>query len=77
VLVRTWIHLRNIERDYAELNRARREFFRRSGITLPPASTGIEGAPFPLRHNFSLSLYAIKSPARVDVGVMTTTPIEK
>ena len=26
-VVRTWIHLREIDRDYADLNRARRAFF--------------------------------------------------
>ncbi len=76
-VVRTWIYLRNIERDYAELNRARREFFQRSGITLHPASTGIEGAPFPEKHNFSLSMYAIKSPTPVDVGLMTTPTLNE
>ncbi|MBI4515594.1 MAG: hypothetical protein HY699_07240 [Deltaproteobacteria bacterium] len=76
-VVRTWIHLRDIDRDYAEFNRARREFFRRSGISLRPASTGIGGAPFAGRHNFSMSLYAIKSPAPLEVGVMTTPTLNE
>ncbi len=76
-VVRTWIHLRDIERDYAELNRARREFFGRAGITLHPASTGIEGAPFPVRHNFSMSLYAIKSPGPLEVALMTTPTLNE
>ena len=31
-VVRTWIHLREMERDYADLNRARRAFFEARGI---------------------------------------------
>ena len=31
-VVRTWIHLRDIDRDYADLNRARRAFFAARGI---------------------------------------------
>ena len=42
---RTWIHLTDMQRDYAELNRARREFFRHRGVTVLPASTGIGGEP--------------------------------
>lgn len=76
-VVRTWIHVRDIDRNYADLNRARREFFRRAGVTLHPASTGIEGAPFPERHNFSMSLYAVKSCLPVDVGLMTTPTLNE
>ncbi len=76
-VVRTWIHLRDIDRDYAEFNRARREFFKRAGITVHPASTGIGGAPFAERHNFSLSLYAIKSPQPVQIGRMTTPTLNE
>jgi enamine deaminase RidA (YjgF/YER057c/UK114 family) len=60
-VVRTWIHLRDIDRDYEALNKARREFFRRSGIEQKPASTGVQGIPFPDAHDFSISLQAVKS----------------
>jgi enamine deaminase RidA (YjgF/YER057c/UK114 family) len=76
-VVRTWIHLRDIDRDYAELNRARREFFRRAGVIVHPASTGIAGAPFPPGHNLSLSLYAIKSLAPLNVGLMQTPTLNE
>ena len=46
-VVRTWIHLRDIDRDYADLNRARRAFFAARGIDPAPASTGIGGGPVP------------------------------
>jgi len=71
-VMRTWIHLRDIDRDYEALNRARREFFGRCGIEHRPASTGIQGAPFPDAHAFSLSLYAVKSPTPIDVAPIST-----
>ncbi len=63
-VVRTWIHLRDIDRDYDALNEARREFFRHCGIELRPASTGVQGIPFPDAHDFSMSLYAVRPPDR-------------
>ena len=57
-VVRTWIHLRDIDRDYAALNRARRDFFGRCGIERRPASTCVQGIPFPGTHDFSMSLHA-------------------
>lgn len=71
-VVRTWIHLRDIDRDYDALNQARREFFRRSGIEPRPASTGVQGVPFPDTHDFSMSLLAVQSPRALDVAVMST-----
>jgi enamine deaminase RidA (YjgF/YER057c/UK114 family) len=58
---RIWIHLRDIDRDYDALNRARREFFRQRGIAVRPASTGIQGDPLPDVHDFAMSCYAVKS----------------
>lgn len=60
-VVRTWIHLRHMERDYPALNRARREFFASRGIHLAPASTGIQGAPASATHDLCLGVYAVKS----------------
>jgi enamine deaminase RidA (YjgF/YER057c/UK114 family) len=59
-VVRTWIHLREIERDYADLNRARRAFFAARGIAPPPASTGIGGGPVPDGHELCLGVYAVR-----------------
>jgi enamine deaminase RidA (YjgF/YER057c/UK114 family) len=42
-VVRTWIYVGHIDRDYAAINRARREFYRARGIDPPPPSTGIGG----------------------------------
>lgn len=71
-LVRTWIYLRDMEQDYAEFNRARRDFFREVGITTPPASTGISGMPFVPEHRFSLGFHAIKSHRLMQIEPMTT-----
>ncbi len=76
-VMRTWIYLRDIDRDYDDLNRARREFFESRGIERQPASTGIGGAPFPDAHDFSLGFYALKSPRPLGVEVMTTPTLNE
>ena len=76
-VMRTWIYLRDMERDYADLNRARREFFRESGMTVLPASTGINGSPFPAEHNFLLGFHAIQGPEPVPCTVMTTPSLNE
>ncbi len=40
-IVRTTCYLRDIERDYAEFNRIRTQFFKEQGLDPLPASTGI------------------------------------
>jgi enamine deaminase RidA (YjgF/YER057c/UK114 family) len=71
-VVRTWIHLRDIDRDYDALNTARREFFQERGIERRPASTGVGGRPFPGGHDFSLSVHAVRSARPLDVSGMST-----
>lgn len=61
-VVRTWIFVADIGRDYAALNRARRGFFEASGIKIAPASTGIQGVPFPPGSACALDLRAIGGP---------------
>jgi enamine deaminase RidA (YjgF/YER057c/UK114 family) len=63
-VVRTWIHLREIDRDYADLNRARRAFFAARGIAPAPASTGIGGGLVPEGHDICLGVYAVRSARR-------------
>lgn len=76
-VVRTWIHLRDIDRDYDALNKARREFFRHRGIEQRPASTGVQGIPLPDVHDFSLSLYALKSPQLLGATRMSTPSLNE
>ena len=76
-VVRTWIYLRNMERDYADFNRGRREFFRQRNIRLLPASTGIFGAPRPEKANFLLAVYAIQSPRLLETAAMSTPALNE
>ena len=71
-VVRTWIHLRDIDRDYGALNRARREFFGARGVAPRPASTGVQGAPFPDAHDVSLRLHAVQSARPLGVSAISS-----
>lgn len=44
-VARTWVYVARIDRDYAAINRVRRDFYRSRGVFPPPASTGIGGLP--------------------------------
>jgi enamine deaminase RidA (YjgF/YER057c/UK114 family) len=70
-VVRTWIYVRDIDRDYDVLNQARRQFLRSRGIELRPASTGVQGLPLPDVHDFSMSLVAVKVPQQIEVAPMS------
>jgi enamine deaminase RidA (YjgF/YER057c/UK114 family) len=76
-VVRTWIHLREMDRDYGALNRARREFFESRGIDLVPASTGIGGGPVPAGHDLCLGIYAVKAAHAVERRVMTSPTLNE
>jgi len=75
-VVRTWIHLRDIERDYDILNAARRRFFHAAGIEPRPASTAVAGAMASATHDMSLSLVALRGDdtgAGIDVAPFSTS----
>ena len=76
-VVRTWIHLRHMDRDYGALNRARREFFEARGIDPVPASTGIGGGPVSAAHDLCLGVYAVRSDRPVTRTVMTTPTLNE
>jgi enamine deaminase RidA (YjgF/YER057c/UK114 family) len=76
-VMRTWIHVRDIDRDYEALNQARRAFFRDRGIARRPASTGVQGTPFPDAHAFSLGLYALASDRTLDIAPMSTPSLNE
>jgi enamine deaminase RidA (YjgF/YER057c/UK114 family) len=71
-IVRTWIQLRDIDRDYDALNRARRAFFAERGIDPRPASTGVQGGPFPDEHAVALRIEALHGPEPRQIAVMST-----
>ena len=61
-LIRTWIFVQNIDRNYGGMVQSRREFFARSGLTSSThyiASTGIEGRHADHRSFVILDAYAI------------------
>ncbi|MEH6515169.1 MAG: RidA family protein [Halioglobus sp.] len=72
-VVRAWIHLREMDRDYPDLNKARREFFKERGIDPVPASTGIGGGTFSDEHDLSLGIYAVKA-GHPPVRTVMTSP---
>jgi enamine deaminase RidA (YjgF/YER057c/UK114 family) len=74
---RTWIYLRDIDRDYDALNRARREFFRRRGIELRPASTGVQGAPFAAGHDIALRVRVVRSDPPPAIARMSTPSLNE
>ena len=76
-VVRTWIHLREMDRDYGDLNRARRAFFAARGIDPVPASTGIGGGPVPEGHDLCLGVYAVKAGRRLVRTVMTSPTLNE
>ena len=76
-VVRTWIYLRHMDRDYPVLNRARREFFQARGIEPVPASTGIGGGPLSATHDLCLGIYAVKSGRPLLRTVMTSPTLNE
>ena len=46
-VLRTWCYLDDIDRDYAEFNLSRNEFFAAEGVKRLPASTGIQARLWP------------------------------
>jgi len=76
-VVRTWIHLRHMDRDYGDLNRARREFFAARGIDPVPASTGIGGGPVSEVHDLCLGVYAVKARRPPPRAVMTSRTLNE
>lgn len=76
-VVRTWIHLAEMDRDYAGLNRARREFFEARGIDPAPASTGIGGVPASEDHALCLGLYALERPGAVERSPMSAPTLNE
>ncbi|HEY64022.1 MAG TPA: hypothetical protein G4O02_05570 [Caldilineae bacterium] len=70
-VIRTWIYIDNIERDYLDLNRVRAGFFHEHGVTRLPASTGIQGATYPPRKKGCvMDLYALTADRPLEIEVM-------
>jgi enamine deaminase RidA (YjgF/YER057c/UK114 family) len=76
-VVRTWIYVRDIDRDYGHLNRARRKFFHVRGIDPVPASTGIGGGPVAEKHDLCLGVYAVRAGHPMTRTVMTSPTLNE
>jgi enamine deaminase RidA (YjgF/YER057c/UK114 family) len=71
-VVRTWIHVQDIDTNYAALNQARGRFFQEQGLVRLPASTCVEGIPVGVDVPVSMDLYAVS--ASPDVRVEAEKP---
>jgi len=60
-VVRTWIYIDEMERDYDDLNRVRSAFFKRVGVERMPASTGIQAGVFPADRGGAMDVYALRA----------------
>lgn len=76
-VVRTWIYLDDIDRDYAELNASRNAVFQREGVARLPASTGIGGFQHPLGNRVAIDLYALLNPEIAQIEVMHTPTLNE
>ena len=76
-VVRTWIYLDDIDRDYDALNASRNAFFEREGVTRLPGSTGIGGFQHPLGNRMCIDVYALMNPEIADIEVMHTPTLNE
>jgi enamine deaminase RidA (YjgF/YER057c/UK114 family) len=74
-VVRTWIYLRDIDRDYAGFNQGRRRFFQEAGVVRFPASTGIQGALADSDSPLAMDLYAVGSGGKATIETMNPGPM--
>jgi len=71
-VVRTWIYVRDIERNYAFVNQARNRYFEEQALARLPASTCVEGALCGAESPVAMDLYALA--AKEDVTVEAIAP---
>lgn len=76
-VLRTWIYLDDIDRDYDELNASRNEFFSRQGVDRLPASTGIGSGLYPGGNRCTLDLYALLNPEIARIEIMKTPTLNE
>ena len=69
-VIRTWLYVDEMERDYDDLNEVRNAFFARHGVERLPASTGIEGGVYPFDRGGAMDLYVLRTERPVQIDVM-------
>jgi enamine deaminase RidA (YjgF/YER057c/UK114 family) len=58
-VARTWVHVSDIDNNYAAMNRARNRFFRERGLKWSPASTCVQAVPVGVASPVALDVYAL------------------
>jgi enamine deaminase RidA (YjgF/YER057c/UK114 family) len=76
-VVRTWIHLRDIETHYAALNEARNRFTAEQGLTRLPASTCVEATFLGAFTPVAMDLYAVSASPESIVSAISTTSMNE
>jgi len=76
-VLRTWIYLDDIDRDYDELNASRNLFFEREGVRRLPASTGINGGLYPPGTGCTLDVYTLLNPEIAQIEIMHTPTLNE
>ena len=76
-VLRTWIYLDDIDRDYRALNESRNAFFEREGVERLPASTGIGGKLHPRGTFCSMDAYALLNPDIARIEVLSTPTLNE
>ncbi len=66
-VVRTWIVVRDIHRNYEAVNQARNRFFAEQRIVRLPASTCVEGGILGSGCPVAMDLYAVAGPAQIRI----------
>jgi enamine deaminase RidA (YjgF/YER057c/UK114 family) len=74
-VVRTWIYVRNIERNYRAVNQARNRYFDEQQIVRLPASTCVGGAVPGATVPVAMDLYAIAGNQEVRVESISPEPM--
>jgi enamine deaminase RidA (YjgF/YER057c/UK114 family) len=74
-VVRTWIYLRDIDRDYTAFNQGRRRFLQAAGMIRFPASTGIGAALADSSSPLAMDLYAVGSAGQATIEAMNPAPM--
>jgi len=73
-VVRTWIYVRDIARNYAAFEQGRSRFFGERGLGRLPASTCVEGAPVDAAAPMAMDLYAVAAHPDVDISTVAPDP---
>jgi len=74
-VVRTWIHVRDIEHNYGFVNQARNRYFEEQKIVRLPASTCVEGTLCGAASQVAMDLYAVAANAEVGVEAIAPGPM--